>query len=75
MRAGRYALKVIHTIIMLQCKVDNNTGRIPPLTSLSTFDHQVWRLSGIRVVCGSLGSSEALEQVFYIYCPAYIGYH
>jgi len=42
----------------------NNTGRIPSLAGLSRFDHQVWRLAGIRVACGS---SQALEQVFFHY--------
>jgi len=42
-------------------KVDNNTGRIPPLAGLSRFDHQVWCLASIRVACGT---SQALEQVF-----------
>jgi len=44
-------------------KVDNNTGRIPPLAGLSRFDHQVWHLAGIWVACGS---SQALELVFFI---------
>jgi len=44
-------------------KVDNNTGRIPPLAGLSRFDHQVWHLASIWVACGS---SQALKQVFFI---------
>ena len=56
-------LKVESSRQCLTGKVDNNTGRIPPLAALSRFILHVWRLAGIRVACGS---SRALEQIFFI---------
>ena len=45
--------------LVYQDKLDNNnTIRIYPLGGLSRLDHQVWRLAGLRVACGS---SPALE--------------
>jgi len=66
MALGKHLVRVVSFVHALQCltgKVDNITGRIPPLAGLSRFDHQVWCLAGIQVACGS---SQALEQVFFI---------
>jgi len=66
MALSKHLVQAVPFVYTLQCltgKVDNNTGRITPLAGLSRFDHQVWRLAGIRVTCGS---SQTLEQVFFI---------
>jgi len=72
MPLGKHLIQAVPFVYALQCltgKVDNNTGKISPLADLSRFDHQVWRLAGIRVACNS---SQALDQVGFFHCSTFI---